>query len=85
VAVRRIGALRTLAIGEVVALAAYGTLFWAGHFSLRGAGPSAWLLIPVMRLTSSPRTRAEQLTTLMEHPGRDRDIDGASRSLPEAG
>jgi drug/metabolite transporter (DMT)-like permease len=45
VAVRRIGALRTLVIGETVALAAYGTLFWAGHFSLRGAGPSAWLLL----------------------------------------
>lgn len=44
-AARRIGALRTLAIGEAVALAGYGTLFWAGHFSLRGAGPSAWLLI----------------------------------------
>jgi drug/metabolite transporter (DMT)-like permease len=45
VAVRRLGALRTLVIGETVALAAYGTLFWAGHFSLRGAGPSAWLLL----------------------------------------
>lgn len=44
-AARRIGALRTLAIGETVALAGYGTLFWAGHFSLRGAGPTAWLLI----------------------------------------
>jgi drug/metabolite transporter (DMT)-like permease len=44
-AARRIGALRTQAIGEVVALAGYGTLFWAGHFSLRGAGPTAWLLI----------------------------------------
>jgi drug/metabolite transporter (DMT)-like permease len=44
-AARRIGALRTLAIGEAVALAGYGTLFWAGHFSLRGAGPTAWLLI----------------------------------------
>jgi drug/metabolite transporter (DMT)-like permease len=45
VAARRIGALRTLAIGEAVALAGYGTLFWAGHFTLRGAGSSAWLLI----------------------------------------
>jgi hypothetical protein len=45
VAARRIGALRTLAIGEAVALASYGALFWAGHFSLRGAGPSAWPLI----------------------------------------
>jgi drug/metabolite transporter (DMT)-like permease len=45
VAVRQLGALRTLIIGETVALAAYGTLFWAGHFSLRGAGPSAWLLL----------------------------------------
>jgi drug/metabolite transporter (DMT)-like permease len=44
-AARWIGALRTLAIGEAVALAGYGTLFWAGHFSLRGAGPTAWLLI----------------------------------------
>ena len=44
-AARRIGALRTVAIGEAVALAGYWILFLTGHFSLRGAGPVAWLLI----------------------------------------
>ena len=44
-AARRIGALRTVAIGEAVALAGYWILFTTGHFSLHGAGPVAWLLI----------------------------------------
>lgn len=44
-AARRIGALRTVAIGEAVALAGYWILFLTGHFSLHGAGPVAWLLI----------------------------------------
>lgn len=44
-AARRIGALRTVAVGEAVALAAFWILFLTGHFSLRGAGPVAWLLI----------------------------------------
>jgi drug/metabolite transporter (DMT)-like permease len=44
-AARRIGALRTVAIGEAVALAGYWILFMTGHFSLHGAGPVAWLLI----------------------------------------
>ena len=44
-AARRIGALRTVAIGEAVALAGYWILFMTGHFSLDGAGPVAWLLI----------------------------------------
>jgi drug/metabolite transporter (DMT)-like permease len=44
-AARRIGALRTVAVGEAVALAGYWILFLTGHFSLRGAGHVAWLLI----------------------------------------
>jgi drug/metabolite transporter (DMT)-like permease len=44
-AARRIGALRTVAIGEAVALVGYWILFTTGHFSLHGAGPVAWLLI----------------------------------------
>ena len=44
-AARRIGALRTVAIGEAVALTGYWILFMTGHFSLHGAGPVAWLLI----------------------------------------
>jgi len=44
-AARRIGALRTVAIGEAVALAGYWILFMTGHFSLRGAGSVAWLLV----------------------------------------
>ena len=44
-AARRIGVLRTVAIGEAVALAGYWILFMTGHFSLHGAGPVAWLLI----------------------------------------
>jgi drug/metabolite transporter (DMT)-like permease len=45
VAARRIGALRTVLIGEAAGLAGYWTLFLAGHFSLRGVGGSAWLLV----------------------------------------
>jgi len=45
VAARRIGALRTLVLGEATGLAAYLTLFGLGHFSLRGAGSTAWLLV----------------------------------------
>ena len=45
VAARRIGALRTVVIGEVAGLAGYWTLFLLGHFSLRGVGGSAWLLV----------------------------------------
>ena len=45
VAARRIGALRTVVIGEVAGLAGYLTLLAAGHFSLRGVGGSAWLLV----------------------------------------
>ena len=46
VAARRIGALRTVVIGEAVGLAGYLTLFGLGHFSLRGVGSTAWLLVP---------------------------------------
>ncbi len=48
VAARRIGALRTVVIGEAAGLAGYLTLFLLGHFSLRGIGgsdPATWLLI----------------------------------------
>jgi uncharacterized membrane protein len=48
VAARRIGALRTVVIGEAAGLAGYGTLFLLGHFSLRGVGggdPVTWLLV----------------------------------------
>ena len=48
VAARRIGALRTVVIGEVAGLAGYWTLFLLGHFSLRGLGganPATWLLV----------------------------------------
>jgi drug/metabolite transporter (DMT)-like permease len=45
VAARRIGALRTLVVGETAALAGYLTLFALGHFSLRGVGNTAWLLV----------------------------------------
>jgi len=45
VAARRIGALRTLVIGEAAGLAGYLTLFGLGHFSLRGVGETAWLLV----------------------------------------
>ena len=46
VAARRIGALRTVVIGEAAGLAGYWTLFLLSHFSLCGvmlAGPSAGL------------------------------------------
>ena len=45
VAARRIGALRTVVIGEVAGLTGYLTLFLLGHFSLRGVGGTAWLLV----------------------------------------
>jgi drug/metabolite transporter (DMT)-like permease len=48
VAARRIGALRTVAVGELAALAGYWTLFLAGHVSfggLDGGDPRAWLLV----------------------------------------
>jgi drug/metabolite transporter (DMT)-like permease len=45
VAARRIGALRTVVIGEAAGLAGYWTLFLLGHFSLRGVGGSVWLLV----------------------------------------
>jgi hypothetical protein len=41
VAARRIGALRTVVLGEAAGLAGYGTLFLLGHFSLRGVGAVA--------------------------------------------
>lgn len=44
-AARKIGALRTVVIGEVAGLTGYLTLLAAGHFSLRGVGGSAWLLV----------------------------------------
>jgi drug/metabolite transporter (DMT)-like permease len=45
VAARRIGALRTVVIGEAAGLVCYGTMFGLGHFSLRGIGGVAWLLV----------------------------------------
>ena len=45
VAARRIGALRTVVIGEIAGLAGYWTLFLLGHFSLGGVGGRAWLLV----------------------------------------
>ena len=45
VAARRIGALRTVVIGEAAALVSYVLVFFLGHFSLNGVGDSAWLLI----------------------------------------
>jgi drug/metabolite transporter (DMT)-like permease len=45
VAARRIGALRTVVLGEVAGLAGYLTLFVFGPFSLRGVGSTAWLLV----------------------------------------
>jgi drug/metabolite transporter (DMT)-like permease len=45
VAARRIGALRTVVLGEATGLAGYLALFLLGHFSLRGAGSTAWLLV----------------------------------------
>jgi drug/metabolite transporter (DMT)-like permease len=44
-AARRIGALRTLVVGETAGLAGYLTLFALGHFSLHGVGNTAWLLV----------------------------------------
>jgi drug/metabolite transporter (DMT)-like permease len=45
VAARRIGALRTVVIGEAAGLTCYWLLFWLGHFSMRGVGGVAWLLV----------------------------------------
>jgi drug/metabolite transporter (DMT)-like permease len=45
VAARRIGALRTVVIGEAAGLTGYLTFFLIGHFTLRGVGSTAWLLI----------------------------------------
>lgn len=45
VAARRIGALRTVVIGEAAGLTGYLTLFLLGHFSLRGVAGSVWLLV----------------------------------------
>jgi len=45
VAARRIGTLRTVVLGEAAGLAGYLTLFYLGHFPLRGVGSTAWLLI----------------------------------------
>jgi drug/metabolite transporter (DMT)-like permease len=45
VAARRIGTLRTVVLGEVTGLVGYLTLFVLGHFSVRGVGSTAWLLI----------------------------------------
>jgi len=45
VAARRIGALRTVVLGEAAALVSYLLVFIFGHFSLNGVGDSAWLLI----------------------------------------
>jgi uncharacterized membrane protein len=44
-AARRIGAFRTVVIGEAAGLTGYVTLFVLGHFSLRGVGPVAWVLL----------------------------------------
>jgi drug/metabolite transporter (DMT)-like permease len=45
VAARRIGALRTVVIGEGAGMTGYLILFLIGHFSLRGVGSTAWLLV----------------------------------------
>jgi uncharacterized membrane protein len=45
VAARRIGALRTVVLGEAAGLAGYWVLFLLGHFSLSGVGGTAWLLV----------------------------------------
>jgi drug/metabolite transporter (DMT)-like permease len=44
-AARRIGALRTVVLGEAAGLAGYLTLFLFGHFSFRGVGSTAWWLV----------------------------------------
>jgi uncharacterized membrane protein len=44
-AARRIGAFRTVIIGEAAALTGYVVLFLLGPFSLRGTGPVVWLLM----------------------------------------
>jgi len=45
VAARRIGALRTVVLGEATGLAGYLMVFGLGPFSLRGVGSTAWLLV----------------------------------------
>jgi drug/metabolite transporter (DMT)-like permease len=45
VAARRIGTLRTVVLGEAAGLTGYLTVFLLGHFSLRGVGSTAWLLV----------------------------------------
>jgi drug/metabolite transporter (DMT)-like permease len=45
VAARRIGTLRTVVLGEAAGLAGYLAVFLLGHFSLRGVGSTAWLLV----------------------------------------
>jgi drug/metabolite transporter (DMT)-like permease len=45
VAARRIGALRTVVLGEMAGLAGYLTLFLVGHFSFQGVGSTAWWLV----------------------------------------
>ena len=45
VAARRIGTLRTVVLGEAAGMVGYLILFYLGHFSLRGVGSTAWLLI----------------------------------------
>jgi drug/metabolite transporter (DMT)-like permease len=45
-AARRIGSFFTVVAGEATALAGYALVFVLGHFSLRGTGGAAWLLIP---------------------------------------
>jgi drug/metabolite transporter (DMT)-like permease len=45
VAARQIGALRTVVFGEAAGLTGYWALFVFGHFSLRGVGSTAWLLV----------------------------------------
>lgn len=44
-AARRIGAFRTVIVGEGVGLTGYALLFWLGGFSLRGSGPQVWPLL----------------------------------------
>jgi drug/metabolite transporter (DMT)-like permease len=46
VAARQIGSFLTVVVGEATALAGYALVFVLGHFTLRGAGGAAWLLLP---------------------------------------
>jgi drug/metabolite transporter (DMT)-like permease len=45
VAARRIGALRTVVVGEVAGLVSFFLIFFLGHFSLNGLGATAGLLL----------------------------------------